>query len=78
MDVCKPLRAGHVPVLRAGGQEEKGGAGREPGRGLHSSTSEPNLSTFGNTSLTLELNLSTFGTHSRGNLLYIGDNVSLS
>ena len=48
------------------------------GRGLHSLTSELNLRTFGNTSLTLNLNLSTYGPHPRIYLGYTGDKVSLS
>jgi len=44
----------------------------DDGRGLHSLTSQLNLRTFGNTSLTLELNLSTFETHPRVNLGYTG------
>ena len=54
---------------------------REPrggGRGLHSFTSELNLSTFRDTSLTLEFNLSTLGTHPRVRLCYMGHNVSFS
>ena len=47
-------------------------------RGLHSLTSQLNLRTFRNTSLTLELNLSTFGIRPRVNLGYIGDTISLS
>ena len=51
-----------------------GGAG---GRALHSSTSELNLKTFMNTSLTLELNLGTFGTHPRINFGHMGGKVIL-
>jgi len=46
------------------------------GRGLHSLTSELNLTTFGNTSLPLELNLSTLGPRPRVALGYMGDKVS--
>jgi hypothetical protein len=48
------------------------------GRGLHSLTSQLNLRTFGNTSLTLELDYSTFGTRPRAGLGHVGDIVSLS
>ena len=48
------------------------------GWGLHSPTSQLNLSTSGNTSLTLELSLSTLGTHPRVNLGHMVDQVSLS
>jgi len=46
--------------------------------GLHSLSSELNLSTFGNASLMSELNLSTFGTHPRIIVGYMGDKVCLS
>jgi len=45
-------------------------------RGLHSLTSELNLRTLGNASLTLELNLSTFETHPRVKLDYMVDKIS--
>ena len=48
----------------------RGGGGG--GRGSHSLTSELNLRTFGNTSLTLELNSSTSGTHPRVELVWVG------
>jgi hypothetical protein len=48
-----------------------------PDRGLHSSTSELKLRTFGNTSLTLQLNPSTSGPHPRVELGHVGDKVSL-
>jgi hypothetical protein len=47
-------------------------------RGLHSLTSQLNLRTLGNASLTLELILSTIGTHPRVDLGHIGDKVSFS
>jgi hypothetical protein len=56
--------------------QRRGKPGRA--RGLHSLTSEFNLRTFRNTSLTLELNLSTLGTHQRVNLGQTGEKVSLS
>jgi len=45
------------------------------GRGLHSLTTELNLRTIWDTSITLELNLSTFGTHPRVRLGSMGDEV---
>jgi len=50
----------------------------DEGRGLYSLTSELNLRTFGNTSLSLELNLSTLGTHPRFSSGSSGDKVSYS
>jgi hypothetical protein len=50
-----------------------GTSGTVQGRGLHSLTSELNLRTFGNVSLTLELDLSTFISSARVNLSYMGD-----
>jgi len=51
-----------------------GGVGAGIGRGIHSLSSELNLST----SLSLEHNLSTFGTHPWMNISYMGNEVSLS
>ena len=80
-----------VPLVGRGG--DRGGIRREVirapggvaadvhapvGRGLHSLTSELNLRTFGNTSLTLELNWSVFRTHPRVNLGHMGDKVLVS
>ena len=57
---------GEAPAEGASSAATVAGAERLlAGRGLHSLTSQLNLTMFGNTSLTLELDLSSFGTHPR-------------
>jgi len=58
VDECKPLGAGAGASAAEGEALNEAGRAYSAGRGLHSSTQEPNLSTF--------------GTHSWVNLGYVG------